>query len=79
MRYPLTFIKNHKLFDINILFIKSDGRVKYKSNIEQSHIEYLSDFTINNRIPNEILTPIFIDYLDKRNRMLDENQFSFVG
>lgn len=70
---------HHKLFDINMLFIASDGRVKYKSNIEQSHKEYLSDFTLNKRVPNEILTPSFIDYLDKRNRMLDESLYRLVA
>lgn len=70
---------HHKLFDINILYIAADGRLKYKTNIEQNHEEYLRDFTINSRLPNNILTPSFIDYLDKRNRNLDARQYSFVA
>lgn len=70
---------HHKLFDINMLFIASDGRLKYKSNIETSHEEYLRDFTINNRLSNDILTPNFIEYLEKRNGLLDERQYSFAG
>ena len=69
---------HHKLFDINILYISSDGRLKYKTNIEQNHEEYLLDFTMNNQISNEILTPTFIDYLEKRNRRLDPGLYSFV-
>jgi hypothetical protein len=69
---------HHKLLDINMLYITPDGQFKYKTNIEQSHEEYLKNFTINRRLPNEILTPTFIDYLNKRNRMLDERQYSYV-
>lgn len=70
---------HHNLFDINMLYISHDGRLKYKSNIEQSHEEYLRDFSINRQLPNEILTPTFIDYLEKRNRKLDERQYCFFG
>jgi hypothetical protein len=70
---------HHKLFDINMLYITLDGQVKYKSNIEQRHKDYLSVFTLSKQVPNYILTPTFIEYLDKRNRMLDENLFSLVG
>jgi hypothetical protein len=70
---------HHKLFDINILYVASDGRIKYKRNMEQSHEEYLRDFTINGQLPNKILTPSFIDYLTKRNRNIDARQYSFVA
>lgn len=69
---------HHKLFDINILYITANGRLKYKTNIEQSHEGYLRDFTLNSQLPNDILTPTFIDYLDKRNRNLNARQYSFV-
>lgn len=69
---------HHKLFDVNLLYITPDGRLKYKSNIEQTHEDYLKNITINNRLPNEILTPSFIDYLNKRNRLLDNGQYSFL-
>lgn len=70
---------HHKLLDINVLYIASDGRIKYKTDIEQSHEQYLRDFTVNGRLPNEILTPLFIDYLTKRNRNIDARQYSFVA
>jgi hypothetical protein len=31
---------HHKLFDINLLYINPDGRLKYKTNIEQNHEVY---------------------------------------
>jgi hypothetical protein len=70
---------HHKLFDINMLYIVPDGRLKYKSSIQTNHEEYLLDFTINNRILDDILTPNFIEYLGKRNGLLDERQYSFVN
>ncbi len=70
---------HHKLFDINMLYIASDGQVKYETSIEQNHKEYLNVITLNKQVPAEILTTTFISYLDKRNRMLDENLFSLVG
>jgi hypothetical protein len=70
---------HHKLFDINLLYISNDGRLKYKTDIEQNHETYLLDFTINSQLPTDILTPTFIDYLEKRNRVLDAGQYSYVN
>lgn len=70
---------HHKLFDINLLYISTDGRLKYKTDIEQSHETYLRDFTINSQLSTDILTPTFIDYLEKRNRVLDARQYSYVS
>lgn len=69
---------HHKLFDINILYISNDGRLKYKTNIEQVNEAYLRNFTINATIPNKILTPVFIDYLGKRNQLLDEKNYTYI-
>ena len=69
---------HHKLFDINILYIASDGRLKQKTKIEINHEEYIKDITINRQLPADILTPTFIDYLNKRNRNLKATEYSFV-
>lgn len=70
---------HHKLFDINMLYILPDGRLKFKTNIQANHEEYLKNFTTNSRISDYVLTPNFIDYLGKRNRSLDERQYSFLS
>ncbi len=69
---------HHKLFDINILYIASDGRLKQKRKIEINHEDYIRDITINRQLPANILTPTFIDYLNKRNRNLNAREYSFV-
>ncbi len=70
---------HHKLFDINLLYINPDGRLKYKTNIEQHHELYLRDFTTYSELPNEILTPNFLDYLGRRNQIIDARQFSYIA
>lgn len=70
---------HHKLFDINLLYINPDGRLKYKTNIELNHEVYLRDFTTYSELPNEILTPSFLDYLDKRNQIIDAGQYSYIA
>lgn len=69
---------HHKLFDINILYIASDGRLKQKTEIEINHEEYIREITINRQLSTDILTPTFIDYLNKRNRNLNAGEYSFV-
>ena len=70
---------HHKLFDINMLYIMSDGRLKFKTNIQANYEEYLRTFSVNSRLSNQVLTPKFIEYLGKRNRLLDERQYSFFN
>ena len=70
---------HHKLFDINLLYINPDGRLKFKTNIEQNHEVYLRDFTTYSELPNEILTPNFLEYLDRRNQIIDAGQYSYIA
>lgn len=70
---------HHKLFDIDMIYISIDGRLKYKTDIEESYKDYLNYLTINNRLPNDILTSSFVNYLEKRNRSLNASRYTFVG
>lgn len=69
---------HHKLFDMNILLITKQGRLKYKTNIKKKHETYLLDFTINHQIADEIRTPGFVQFIDKRNKLLNESHYSFM-
>lgn len=69
---------HHKLFDINILYIASDGRLKQKIEIDINHEDFIKEITINRQLPTDILTPTFIDYLNKRNRNLSVIEYSDV-
>lgn len=57
---------HHKLFDINLLYISKDGKISYKTDIEQSHEDFVINFIANKQLPKEILTPEFISYLEKK-------------
>jgi hypothetical protein len=70
---------HHKLFDINWLLINEDGRIKYKSNIREIDEKYVNNVTNNYQIKKEVLTPIFLQYLGKRNSLIDEQVYSFVA
>lgn len=68
---------HHKLFDINMILISEEGQVKCKSDIEGNHENYIHSITVNYQVNEDILTPIFLQYLEKRNRLLDERRYSF--
>ena len=69
---------HHKLFDINLLLINDEGRIKYKSNIKENDEDYICDVTVNCQIPATILTRNFLRYLERRNSMFDERIYSFI-
>ena len=69
---------HHKLFDINMLYITLDGRLKYNTTMKDEHEQFIRDTTINNHLPMNILTPLFIDYLGRRNEMLDAGLYRFM-
>ena len=70
---------HHKLFDINLLYISTDGRIRYKTNIEDTHEAYLKRNTIFSTISANILTENFIEYLNKRNSLLEVEEYSYVA
>jgi len=68
---------HHKLFDINLLIINEDGRIKYQSDIKEVDGSYINGMTINNQVKGEILTARFLEYLEKRNSVIDKQLYSF--
>lgn len=69
---------HHKLFDINLLIINTEGYIKYKSDIRTIDENYISEVTINYQVSKEILTPNFLQYLGKRNRLIDEREYNLM-
>jgi hypothetical protein len=69
---------HHKLFDMNILLITQEGRVKYKTNLRENDENYICDVTNTYQLSNEICTPNFLQYLQKRNSRLNPNSYSFI-
>lgn len=69
---------HHKLFDINLLLINEDGRVKLKSDIREVDKNYINHATETYQILDDILTPNFLQYLTKRNNFIDESMYGFI-
>ena len=66
---------HHKLFDANLLLIREDGTVHFKTVLRPAHENYLNDVTVADQIRVEILTPKFVNYLRKRNTQIDSTQY----
>ena len=60
---------HHKMFDQGLLNLDLDGSVNFKTGIEPQHTAFMNDVTLVKKLPNSILTPEFIMYLDMRNRL----------
>ncbi len=69
---------HHKLFDIDYLYINEEGVIKYKSTIPRGYEEYICGLTVKRQIPGNIMTANFLQYLEKRNIRLNENDYSLV-
>ena len=69
---------HHRLFDINILAVDGDGRIKYKNSIVPIYKKYLNKITFKNRIENQFLSDNFINYLSKRNHLLNLDDYNFI-
>ncbi len=70
---------HHKLFDINIIYITNDGRLNYIKTINQAQQNFLREFTPNKKLSSAFLTPSFIIYLEKRNRLLDIGHYDVLS
>jgi len=70
---------HHKLFDINIIVINNDGRIKYKPNIREIDEIYIHNMTLSHQINEEFLTPSFLEYLENRNSAIDHSTYRFVN
>ena len=61
---------HHKLFDENIIMIGDDGRIKYKDSLPSEHLDYISQITTIDIIPEYLMTERFTEYLWKRNHAI---------
>lgn len=60
---------HHKMFDQRLISIDENGVILYKEQLEQKHILFIDEITINKKLPDEILTDNFLQYLELRNRI----------
>lgn len=69
---------HHKLFDVNLLRISSNGKVMSKSNLGSLGFLFLKEITKNTQLPQSILSNKFSSYLEKRNLTLNETLYGAI-
>lgn len=70
---------HHKLLDVHLLRISKNGEVKYQSAVNERTEKYIRDITIKDQLPNEVVTPKFIEYLVKRNNLIEKSLYTSIG
>lgn len=61
---------HHKLFDENIIRINEHGGIDFKRDILPEHSDFISQITINQELPSNLLTDKFSEYLWRRNQAI---------
>jgi hypothetical protein len=69
---------HHKMFDLNLLMISIEGKLKIKSDLKEDLKKYIAQITTRNQLSKEILTQKFIEYLEKRNSSIQESQYHLL-
>lgn len=69
---------HHRMLDMNFLMINEEGKLKYRSNIEEEPIEYIKDTTPITQLKKDIVTTKFVKYLKKRNKPVKEIQYNLL-
>lgn len=69
---------HHKLFDSNILVIKSNGYCMVKTNIPTSQERFIRDSVIQKRIQKNVICDDFLFYLSERNKCLNFRDYTMV-
>lgn len=67
---------HHKLLDSHIINLFEDNTVKYKSSLNESQSNYLSEITTNNRLPENIVNESMAEYIVKRNRIIPVGEYA---
>lgn len=70
---------HHTMLDEYFLGINENGELKYKSNIDGKSIQYIKDITPIAQLTKLIVTTKFIDYLKKRNKLVEEAQYNLLS
>lgn len=60
---------HHKLFDENFFIFDDYGRLFYRNNIGQDHLSFIEGITVNDQLPDYILTDAFMRYMWQRRQI----------
>ncbi len=57
---------HHKMFDSNILLLSENGKVSFIDTLSGEDIEYVNSITTVSTLPQDLITPSYVEYLRKR-------------
>lgn len=60
---------HHKLFDENFFIFDDYGRLFYRNNIGRDHLSFIEGITVNDQLPDYILTDAFMRYMWQRRQI----------
>ena len=69
---------HHRMLDMSFLMINEEGKLKYRSNIEEEPMEYIKDTTPITQLEKDIITTKFVKYLKERNKLVENMQYSLL-
>lgn len=69
---------HHGLIDGNILVINDEGELAYKTTLSDTSIQFIKDITTSPQIEEDIATETFLQYLTRRNSLIDEEQYTLI-
>jgi hypothetical protein len=67
---------HHKLLDSHIIKLFEDNTIKYKSSLNESQSNYLSEITTNSHLPENIVNESMSEYIVKRNRNIPDEEYA---
>lgn len=70
---------HHKMLDEYFLGINENGELRYKSNIDEESIQYIKDTTPITQLTKLVVTTKFIEYLKKRNKLIEEARYNLLS
>ncbi len=70
---------HHKMLDLDLLKIAQDGKLKVKSGLKKKSVQYIKGMTPITELPKEIVTPNFVEYLEKRNEHLQDSNYCLLA
>ena len=66
---------HHKLLDSATLYLHASGRLHYRRSLDEQDTQFVRLTTTAATLPDVVLHPQFLDYLERRNVTLSENDY----
>lgn len=66
---------HHKLLDSATLYLHTSGRLHYRRSLDVHDTQFIRQTTTTTDLPNDVMHPLFLDYLTRRNATLSAQDY----